>query len=93
MGVDMKTAINGLLCSLLVVLSACSLKPNRPVTKLDLYDAKVYNYYVIRESPESVLAGLNADGEVVLEAKYKDTLIYLKILATSKGLKIEAVPR
>lgn len=79
---------------LLVLLGAgCSLPPEKPVTKDELYKTGIYNYYTIKESPESVLAALNRDGEVVLAAKYKDREVYIKILATTKGLTLHLSER
>lgn len=66
----------------------CSLPPERPVKKEELYKTQIYNYYTIKESPERVLAALNRDGEVVLEAEYKKQPLYVKILATAKGLVV-----
>lgn len=77
----------------MVLAAACSLPPERPVTKEQLYNTSIYNYYVIRESPESVLNALNREGEVVLEAKYKETPVYLKITATSGGLRVTVFER
>ena len=56
--------------------------------KEQLYHTGIYSYYTIRESPESVLNALNQDGEVVLEAFYKDQPIYIKILALTSGLQV-----
>jgi hypothetical protein len=83
----MKKGVGTLLC-FLMLLAGCSLPPERPVTKDELYKTGIYNYYTIKESPESVLAALNREGEVVLEAQYRDRLIYIKILATSQGLQL-----
>jgi hypothetical protein len=76
-----------------VLLAACSLSPQRPVTKEELYKTKIYNAYIIRQSPESVLDALNREGEVVLEAKIKDTPVYLKLLATPNGLEVSVIER
>lgn len=73
--------------------AGCSLPPERPVKKEELYRTGIYNYYKIKESPERVLAALNKDGEVVLEAEYKKQPLYLKILATSKGLVLSISER
>ena len=71
-----------------MLFAGCSLPPERPVTKDELYKTGIYSYYTIKESPESVLAALNREGEVVLEGQFKDRLIYIKILATSQGLQV-----
>ncbi len=82
-----------LLITLLALISACALPPEHPVTKEQLYQTQVYTYYTIKDSPESVLTAINKEGEVVLEAKYKDIPVYIKILATSSGLKISVFER
>ncbi|MBT0654388.1 hypothetical protein [Geomobilimonas luticola] len=88
----MRKGVLTLLC-FLMLLAGCSLPPERPVTKDELYKTGIYNYYTIKESPESVLAALNREGEVVLEAQYRDRLIYIKILATSQGLQLHFADR
>ena len=89
----MKKTLFAAAALLVVLAAACSLPPERPVTKEQLYNTSIYNYYVIRESPESVLNALNREGEVVLEAKYKETPVYLKITATSGGLRVTVFER
>jgi hypothetical protein len=81
------------LIALFALLSACALPPEHPVTKEQLYQTQIYTYYTIKDSPESVLNAINKEGEVVLEAKYKDSPVYLKILATSGGLQISVFER
>lgn len=75
--------------SVLCASSGCSIAPERPVTRQELYKTNVFSDFVIKDTPESVLAILNREGEVVLEGKnrYGDEF-YVKILATSSGLKI-----
>lgn len=82
-----------ILCLLLSLLLGCSLPPERPVKKEELYRTGIYNHYTIKESPERVLAALNKDGEVVLEAVYRSQPLYLKIMATSKGLQLSVSER
>jgi hypothetical protein len=74
---------------LAAVMAGCSLTPEKPVTRQDLYKTNVFSEFVIKDSPESVLATLNREGEVVLEGKsrYGDEY-FIKILATEKGLKL-----
>jgi len=78
-------------CSLLLLIfvSACSIQPEKPVTRRELYKTNVFTDFTIKDSPESVLAILNRDGEVILEgrSRYGDEY-FVKILATSSGLKI-----
>ncbi len=78
---------------MLAATAACSLPPETPVKKEQLYLTGIYSYYTIRESPESVLAALNKDGEVVLEAFYKDRPIYIKIMALTNGLHVSFYER
>ncbi len=74
-------------------IGGCSLPPEKPVTKDQLYKTGIYTYYTIKESPESVLAAINQEGEVVLEAQLKDKLVYIKILATNTGLQVYVYDR
>ncbi|HEY5974963.1 MAG TPA: hypothetical protein VIU41_09485 [Geobacteraceae bacterium] len=75
-------------CLLGLLLAACSLPPERQITKQELYKTGIYSLFTIKESPESVLAALNREGEVVLDTQYKGTPYFVKILATSKGLQV-----
>lgn len=80
----------GLLLPLLLL--ACSIPPDKPVTRDELMKTRIYNAYVIEESPEQVLNALNANGEVVLQTKRnipgKNYLVHLKLLATSDGIEV-----
>ncbi len=86
----MKRVVSILLSALL--LAACSLPPETPLTRADLMRTRVYTMYIIEESPEQVLNALNAEGEVILESKRKlsgkDRPVYLKLLATSDGIEV-----
>lgn len=77
---------------LLLALLGCSLPPGKPVTREELMKTRVYQRFVIEESPEQVLNALNTYGEAVLEAKRnirgKDIPVHLKLLATSEGIEI-----
>ncbi|BCR05336.1 lipoprotein [Desulfuromonas versatilis] len=77
---------------LLAVLAACSLPPEKPVTRAELMSTRIYNLYIIDESPEQVLNALNSEGEVILESKRnipgKNYPVYLKLLATSEGIDV-----
>jgi hypothetical protein len=77
----------------LCALVGCSLPPERPVTKAELFKTGIYQNFKIKESPESVLAALNREGEVVLDTMYKNQPMYVKIMATSKGLKLVYVDK
>jgi len=78
------------ICLLLVILAAgCSLSPEKPVTRRELYKTNIFSEFTVKDSPESVLATLNRDGEAVLEGKSRyGEEYYIKILATSNGLMI-----
>lgn len=81
-----------LLLLLALALTACSLPPDRPVTRSALMATRIYNTYIIEESPEEVLNALNTSGEAILAAKRniqgKDFPVHVKILATSDGLEV-----
>ena len=74
---------------LMTLLTACSITPEKPVTRAELYQTNIFTELTIKDSPESVLATLNREGEVVLEGKTKlGEEFFIKILATDKGLKV-----
>lgn len=83
-------AVIGLCC---VLAAGCSLPPEKPVTKEELFKTGVYTYYTLKDSPESVLAALNRDGEVVLEGKFRDRPIFLKIMAMPSGLQVYVIEK
>lgn len=77
-------------CFILLLFAAgCSITPQKPVTRQELYKTNVFSDFSIKDSPESVLATLNREGEVVLEGKSRfGDEYFIKILATNVGLKI-----
>ena len=76
-------------CIMTILVSACSITPEKPVTRQELYRTNIFSEFTIKDSPESVLATLNREGEVVLEGKTKfGEEYFVKILATNSGLKI-----
>ncbi len=77
----------------LLVFAACSLPPERPVTRDELYKTGIYTFYTISDSPESVITAINKDGEVILDALYRNRPIWIKILAKPDGLKIQAIEK
>lgn len=81
-----------LMLLLAFALAACSLPPDRPVSRAALMATRIYNIYIIEESPEEVLNALNSTGEAILAAKRnvqgKDYKVHLKLLATSEGLEV-----
>lgn len=78
---------------LAATLLACSLPPDKPVTRKELGQSGIYRTYKIEESPEEVLNALNMEGEVVLKGEYNKRPVYIKILATSDGLEVSAYDR
>jgi hypothetical protein len=78
---------------LVSLLLACSLPPDKPVTRKELGQSGIYRTYKIEESPEEVLNALNMEGEVVLKGEYRDRPVYIKVLATSSGLEVTAFDR
>jgi len=73
----------------LIIVSGCSMPPEKPVTRHELYKTNIFSEFVIKDSPQSVLATLNRDGEAVLEGRSRyGEEFYIKILATNTGLKI-----
>lgn len=76
------------------LLWGCSLPPERAVTKDELFKTGIYSSFTIKESPESVLAVINREGEAVVEGKFKGNKeYYIKILATAKGLKLHFIEK
>lgn len=77
---------------LVTLCVACSLAPERPVTREMLMKTRIYTTFVIEESPEEVVDALNKDGEVILAVKRtirgKEYPMHVKILATSEGLEV-----
>ena len=89
----MKRSVIYPLFIIVLIFSGCSLPPERPISKEELYKTGIYNQYTIKESPERVLAALNREGEVVLEAQYKNQPVFIKLMATSKGVHVSLSER
>lgn len=77
----------------LLTCAACSLAPERPFTKDELYKTGIYTYFTVNDSPESVLSAINKDGEVILDAKYRNRAVWIKILGKLEGLKIQIIDK
>ncbi|MBC7961984.1 MAG: hypothetical protein H7Y05_03455 [Steroidobacteraceae bacterium] len=77
----------------LVACTACSLAPEKPFTKDELYKTGIYTYFTVNDSPESVLSAINKDGEVVLDAKYRNRAVWIKILGKLEGLTIQVIDK
>ena len=79
------------------LLLSCSLPPQQPVTRGDLMSTRIYNKYIIDESPEELLYALNTRGEVIVEGKRNikgmDIPIYVKMMATTDGIHINEYDR
>ena len=90
----MKKSIFSLITMILAafLLISCSLPPTHPVTRVELMKTRVYNKYIIDESPEELLYALNTRGEVVVEGKRnipgRDFPVFVKLLATSDGVHV-----
>ncbi|WP_306534944.1 hypothetical protein [Geobacter sp.] len=89
----MKKQLLVVICLMMISVAGCSLPPEKPVTKDELYATGIYNFYTIKESPESVLAAVNREGEVILDAKYRDRPVFIKILALSTGLQVHVIEK
>ncbi len=76
---------------LLALVCGCSLQPERPFTKDELYKTNIYTYFTINDSPESVLAAINKEGEVILDARYRNRPIWIKILGKREGLTVNII--
>lgn len=87
-------SIRGLLLSLLVcACAACSLPPETPFKKDQLYKTGIYTYFTINDSPESVLAAINKDGEVVLDAMYRKRPVWIKLLGKRDEIAVQIIEK
>jgi len=79
------------------LLISCSLPPIQPVARQELMKTRIYNKYIIDESPEEILYALNTRGEVIVEGKRNvpgmDLPIYVKLMATTDGIHINEYDR
>ena len=77
----MKNVLCCACCLVLLSLVACSLPPGRPYTRQDNFKTNIFDYFTIKESPDSVLAVLNRDGEVIVKGVHKQKKeIFIKTL-------------
>ncbi|MSN25773.1 MAG: hypothetical protein GJV46_07860 [Geobacter sp.] len=76
-----------------MVCAACSLPPDKPFTKEDLYKTGIYTYFTVNDSPESVLSAINKEGEAILDAKYRNRPVWIKLLGKVDGLSIQIIER
>jgi len=90
----MKKVVYSFVTSVLVavLLISCSLPPTHPVTRVELMKTRIYNKYIIEESPEELLYALNTRGEVVVESTRnipgRDFPVFVKLLATTDGVHV-----
>lgn len=77
----------------LLVCTACSLAPERPFSKEQLYKTGIYTYFTINDSPESVLSAINKDGEVILDATYRKRPVWIKLLGKQEGITIQIIEK
>lgn len=77
----------------LFALFSCSLPPERPFTKEELYRTNIYTYLTISDSPESVISAINKEGEVILDAMYRNRPVWIKILGKQEGLKVQIIEK
>ncbi len=77
----------------LLVCTACSLPPEKPFTKEQLYKTGIYTYFTINDSPESVLSAINKDGEVVLDAMYRKRPVWIKLLGKLEGITVTIIEK
>lgn len=89
----MKKTAAGCLFAIMLSGAACSLPPERPVYREELYRTRIFQLFTIKESPESVLAALNREGEVVVEGFQKDKPYYIRLFATRDGLQFKVFER
>ena len=79
------------------LLISCSLPPLEPVTRQSLMKTRVYNKYIIEESPEEILYALNTRGEIIIEGKRnipgREFHVYVKLMATTDGIHINEYDR
>lgn len=79
------------------LLISCSLPPIEPVKRIELMKTRIYNRYIIDESPEELLYALNTRGEVIIEGKRNvpgmDLPVYIKLMATTEGIHINEYDR
>lgn len=78
---------------MLCICGACSLPPERPFTKEQLYKTNIYTYFTLEDSPESVLSAINKDGEVVLNAKYRGRDVWIKLLGKLEGITVQIIEK
>lgn len=79
-----------------ILLTACSMAPLRPVTMKEYDNLKISNYFNCTNSTEEILEYINREGEVIIECIRKmppNIPFYLKIMATPDGLHVDAAPK
>ena len=84
-----------LFSSSFLIISSCSLPPVKKVTIHDFEQLRISGLYNFEYTPEEIVNQLNKEGEAVFECSTKQRKIpcYIKILAVSDGLKVNAYTR
>lgn len=77
----------------MLAAAGCSLPPEVAITKELIDSYKLYDRFVIEESPDILIYALNKHGEAVIRATWRNTPVYIKIFATSHGLIWYVYPR
>ena len=77
------------------ILFSCSLPPVKKVTIYDFEQLRISRLYEFEYTPQEIVRQLNKEGEVVFECWTKQRKIpcYIKIMAISDGLEVNAYPR
>jgi hypothetical protein len=84
----------GCILLLAVAVAGCSLPSERAFTRQDIFKTNIFTYFTIKESPDSVLAAINREGEVVIEGVDKTKRSYfIKIMSSGKELKTTYVEK
>lgn len=73
-----------------ILLMACSLPPEKIVTRKVLLGTNLYSKFRIEESPEQILNALNREGEVVFKAMETGRPVFVEILATVDVLLVRS---
>ena len=77
-----------------MLAAGCSLPPERPFTRQDIFRTNIFSYFTVKESPDAVLAQINREGEAVFEGvDKKGKSYYIKIVAQDKELKTSYIEK
>lgn len=76
-----------------ILCSSCSLAPEKAFTKDELYKTGIYTYFTVNDSPESVLSAINKEGEAILDAKYRNRPVWIKLLGKLDGISVQIIEK